>query len=525
MKKNIKILLIIELLVIFLLSANASSVKIIEKNKIEEQKSFIEISEENEIPLSSEFEDIDPLIDLNITITIKEIRAFDKIDFIGKPDLYVKLIVNNQTVKSPTWRNKRFINESWSQTFDVPDDMENVSIKIQLWEDDLFKDKICDLSENDGYFRACYDIDLVYNLKTAHWYGDDFISSSFWSDSSGYGRVNGCDDNSIYQIDRDCELWFEITQNDYDGDGIPYWAEVNVFGTDPSINNIGMDDDLDGVPIEWEFKWGYRLSYDWYNHTIGHKWIYDPFKYEDHSNLDPDSDGLNNVEEYLTSQWGSDPFRKDIYIELDQMEAGSNGEPASLLPNGSKDLLRDAFDKHNIVLHIDDGSMGGGEMIPFDKDITQNNGKLQDIYKNYFLHGDNNNWRRGIFHYGIVVYDANYSGYVFGVENDSYFGAFQISSSRVNKKVFVNTPRRRSVTYASVYMHELGHTLDINIPGGHDTSSQAPWQIGWWKWRPYKSCMNYGYTYFLVDYSDGSRGKNDHDDWSNLDLTYFQIGV
>jgi hypothetical protein len=34
--------------------------------------------------------------------------------------------------------------------------------------------------------------------------------------------------------------------------------------------------------------------------------------------------------------------------------------------------------------------------------------------------------------------------------------------------------------------------------------------------------MNYGYTYFLVDYSDGSRGINDHDDWSNLDLAGFQ---
>ena len=37
--------------------------------------------------------------------------------------------------------------------------------------------------------------------------------------------------------------------------------------------------------------------------------------------------------------------------------------------------------------------------------------------------------------------------------------------------------------------------------------------------------MNYGYMYGfiwdLVDYSDGSRGRNDFDDWSNLDLEYF----
>ena len=34
--------------------------------------------------------------------------------------------------------------------------------------------------------------------------------------------------------------------------------------------------------------------------------------------------------------------------------------------------------------------------------------------------------------------------------------------------------------------------------------------------------MNYGYMYRLVDYSDGSRGKNDFDDWDRMDLTYFQ---
>jgi len=26
----------------------------------------------------------------------------------------------------------------------------------------------------------------------------------------------------------------------------------------------------------------------------------------------------------------------------------------------------------------------------------------------------------------------------------------------------------------------------------------------------------------VVDYSDGSRGRNDHDDWGTIDLTLFQ---
>ncbi|MEA2055876.1 MAG: hypothetical protein U9O49_03485 [Candidatus Thermoplasmatota archaeon] len=34
--------------------------------------------------------------------------------------------------------------------------------------------------------------------------------------------------------------------------------------------------------------------------------------------------------------------------------------------------------------------------------------------------------------------------------------------------------------------------------------------------------MNYGWMYQFVDYSDGPHGKNDFDDWSNIDLTLFQ---
>jgi hypothetical protein len=74
-------------------------------------------------------------------------------------------------------------------------------------------------------------------------------------------------------------------------------------------------------------------------------------------------------------------------------------------------------------------------------------------------------------------------------------------------------------------MHETGHTLGIfngNTPGCDDQMGKYPWQKNWWKWRPYKSVMNYGYMYQIVDYSDGSRGKNDFDDWSRLDLTFFQ---
>jgi hypothetical protein len=315
---------------------------------------------------------------------------------------------------------------------------------------------------------------------------------------------------------------FDITQNDPDGDNIPYWTETNIYHTDPTVDDTGSDKDGDGVPIEWEHKWGNLLWRNWTNHH-SFKWefwfFFNPNKAEDHAHMDLDNDGLNNIEEYNVSEWGSDPFRQDIYVEVDQMEAGPNGEPASYLGEGAMNMMRDAFDKHNIVIHFDDGCMGGGNWIPFEEKMVRDD--LIPLYQEHFLDNGTSTWKRGVFHYGIVVYWANYSGYVFGT-NDSYWGAFQISSKRVDDKHLFPGQKRRDTAYASVYMHELGHTLDIYIPGGHDRKTYAPWQPNWWKWRPYRSCMNYGYTYLLVDYSDGSRGKNDHNDWDNLDLKAFQ---
>jgi len=98
---------------------------------------------------------------------------------------------------------------------------------------------------------------------------------------------------------------------------------------------------------------------------------------------------------------------------------------------------------------------------------------------------------------------------------------FQISSQGMEKKA-LSPLLDRDVVYASAYMHETGHTLAIYPIGGHNDFSMYPWQLGWWLWRLYKSCMNYGYMYTTVDYSDGSRPMLDFNDWANMDLTAFE---
>jgi hypothetical protein len=456
-------------------------------------------------------QDFDPLVDISVTVTINKIRAFDKLDaqllrreYIDRdsdPDFFLKVIINGNEFTSPVWPNTKYIYDpQWSATLNVPDDVELVNIVIQLWDanESGAPDKLCDISPDTGSLPDSADVELTYSIKTGHWTGDDSPG-----DPSGYGRLNGCDDGSIYSHEHDAELWFSINQTDPDGDGIPYWVEVNQYGTDPTVNNRGEDADADGIPIEWEWMWGY-----------------DPKTYDPHNLLDPDVDGLNNLEEFRTSQWGSDPFRKDLFVELDQMEPSPTGE-TSTLPQGSKEILYTAYDRQNLVYHLDDGTWAetGSDMIPFDNltEVGSGHDELDAIYDTYFLHGNPHNWRLGVFHYGVIIYQSS-------LVNGNMFGSnrFQISSHGLEKKAKGPWPDRDTI-YASAYMHETGHTLSIYPIGGHNANSAFPWQLGWWLWRPYKSCMNYGYMYYTVDYSDGSRGLRDFNDWADMDLTAFQF--
>ena len=80
---------------------------------------------------------------------------------------------------------------------------------------------------------------------------------------------------------------------------------MNILGTDPTVDDSKLDPDGDGIPTAWEWKWGY-----------------DPFTWDDHENLDPDLDGLSNIEEYQMAKWFADPFIQDIYYEVDYMGSG-----------------------------------------------------------------------------------------------------------------------------------------------------------------------------------------------------------
>jgi hypothetical protein len=170
---------------------------------------------------------------------------------------------------------------------------------------------------------------------------------------------------------------------------------------------------------------------------------------------------------------------------------------------------------------------------------------LANYYWLYFMHGDAQNWRRGVFRWCIAGYNGAYAfhgtvvnGFTFSsdINNSHALDCFFVSSKNLNNKTkefplismlmrgTLNRDTNLAIVWAGAIMHETGHTLGCSAPGC-DCNGVMPWQINFWRYANYKSVMNYRYIYSgLLDYSDGSHGKNDWDDWGTMDLTYFNPG-
>ena len=257
------------------------------------------------------------------------------------------------------------------------------------------------------------------------------------------------------------------------------------------------DSDGDLCSNQWEEKWGY-----------------DPFVWDNHLHLDPDNDGLNNVEECVADRWGSNPFHKDIFVEVDWMQKDFK------LSEEYKERLTTLFRQHNITLHIDDGSLGGGEQIRDQMDLTYKD--VVDIYWDDFLHNNLDNPRKGIFHYVVLCHQvpARTSGgfcFVGWYSIDGFTLAIDYDRNRL-------PPKKADFVEASTFLHELGHTLGLFYYKfeGIDNASCQYMLPGVWKYRSYRSCMNYEYVWSLLNYSDGTNGVRDFDDWTNLDLSFFK---
>ena len=276
-------------------------------------------------------------------------------------------------------------------------------------------------------------------------------------------------------------------------------TKVHGYGDNP-IELPGDDTDLDGVPDWWEEKWGYDITV-----------------WDDHLNLDPDGDALNNFEECYTDSYGSNPFEKDVFLEFDwtisDIEGASNKPPEEYV---NEVIAR--FAEHDITLHVDSGGLGGGEELPSISEFTFD--ELRDLYWDYFLHNDLENPRKNIFHYGLICDFGPGAGFM--TTGWAHLNAFCISAQELYES---HPDLDRGLLMTAGSMHELGHTFGLIVDdfGGIDNHANIyPKYVEFWRYLGYKSIMSYEYTYRVLDYSDGTNGKNDFDDWGHMEFDFFK---
>ncbi len=500
-KNNMKIIVAVIVVAIIILS---STIVYISINEDEVKK---DTEKEEEIIIDDR---ISPLVNQGLILEVQRIRHRGLLEEITKrgagwkekPEFYfISNIDETEYVSkdvSAAGAESEILFNTWDTFFqenkimeDTPEGQETSNVKISVLQRE--SSGLLGLKTEDNLKE---EIQVTYDYRTGRWEGDDYFM-----DSDGYGHYIG----------ETFEVWFNIYQTGADSDGIPYWTEVNILKTDPREDDSKLDPDNDGIPTAWEWKWGY-----------------DPNTWDDHMNLDPDVDGIQNIEEYRMSKWFSNPYQRDIYLEVDGMQRGGLFDPPHVFYEESEQVLIERFAQNGINLYIDNGwpdspKNGGGQLVPHVETISQDSGMILQFYRHYFPEE-----RKGIFRYMLVGHNTGFCHP--SVSNKYDTVAIDSSLNKLfRRKAF--TPRTQRIVLATAAMHELGHSqglgswtfAGIDNRTIYDRSKKDEFLE---KWGGYESVMNYHYIFNkkLLDYSHGDDGAPyDQDDWSVLYLPTFEM--
>lgn len=271
--------------------------------------------------------------------------------------------------------------------------------------------------------------------------------------------------------------------------------------------------------------------------------------------IDTDDDGLSDLVESIsynpyyalmfckqTSPFpcaNPHPLEKDLFIEIDWMNDGTTAfKPTSTQLN----LVKTMLENKGINVYLDLGEYGGGNALTGSKYSDTINwyetpGKL-DIH-DYKYGGDTTAtglsatlgpqfdyayrqdvWRYMI--YGVALIDDLETNRAVGGASETAKDDSIIASENNNYMDDYVYGTDRAI--AGLLAHEIGHLLCLSsgqsfteqdadcVYGAIDDSTESN----------YKSVMNYSYTLPVVsqlssvDYSDGTNGTGDHDDWGAI---------
>lgn len=209
---------------------------------------------------------------------------------------------------------------------------------------------------------------------------------------------------------------------------------------------------------------------------------------------DIDGDGLGDVEEMVCGKTypGADPFKHDIYIELDTVRGTTVSDEAigrveAVYANAS---IRDPVGYRGINLHI----LRSDRDLPRARSVTGDRraGTRNDIYdyrRGYMDHRDHG------YYYILVTTEVQARG-------DPYFSG--VARTGVGA---IETYNDSSET-ASLIAHELGHMFGID-------ESERGVDNHTYSLSAYPSVMNYNGLYEIVGYSNGS-GAIHRDEWHRI---------
>jgi len=407
---------------------------------------------------------------------------------------------SDESISSCTLTNNLFT------AVEIHDHCENIAVSSSIIAHnyrngiDISDAKNCKLLFNNIYNNTLYGVlsDESSCFSPMNWWGS-FLGPQLLDVEIGYRDRISFDVKSLLVMPWKMRKIQHIGTTVEKTNEIIILSNKNILHPLPTLS--GTDTDHDRCPDWWELKYGY-----------------DPNSWENHEKLDPDHDALNNIQECYTDNWDSHPFHKDIFLEIDWMQRNDNhslNKPSSLFMQ----QLIDVFQQHNISLHVDTGNLGGGEEIPYITNFTYP--ELRDMYWEYFLDNDLNNPRKGIFHYSLICDYTEDLLPGFGFIGWDCLDAFDVSVEMIQTS-FPDISREQLI--AGIIIHELGHTLGLLIDdwGGIDNvGTVQQFTRQWWKYHNYKSCLNYQYVCEILDYSDGTHGKGDYNDWEKIDFNYF----
>lgn len=256
---------------------------------------------------------------------------------------------------------------------------------------------------------------------------------------SGSLQINNA--NIFYDPSTTRLVTYAATSYDREGNHTTYGPHTVIFG-----EGSGLDTDDDGIDDEIEDILGTDPESD---DTDGDGL----FDYWEVFGLDRDNDGVIDLD---LPGFGASPHQKDLFIEVDWMEdAIHSHKPHPWTIQTAINL----FMCYGIRLHVDAGSMGGGNAVPHTLDMGKDDDKLNYLLTTKLANCDPA--RFGIFRYALYGHGW---GQYFGTGN------MTVRSDPPNTENNYDEPYFQ----ARQLVHEIGHSLALGHGGqSHTNMSEA----------------------------------------------------